>query len=258
VSHGWLALWGPLTRSWDAWLLCVVLAGIVPFHGLLAYRRLASTPDPIPTRTKLRLYATIIVMEWTLVILAAVIAHRHGLTPGDLGQTLGNHRLSLAVTLLGLLALLALTRFNTRQIRKATRGELSATVQRARKFVPIGPVEVAGFALVSVTAGICEEILYRGWLVSFLGAAAGSIWIGMVAAAALFGLGHAYQGRQGILGTGILGLLFGAMFVLVRSLVPGEVIHAAIDLVNGILAGRVVQRLGPETPGDAGPPPTSG
>jgi membrane protease YdiL (CAAX protease family) len=249
VSQEWIALWAPVTHAWEAWLLCVVLAGLVPFHGLLAYRRLAAAADPIPTRTKLRLYATIIVMEWTLVALTAVIAHRHGLTLRDLGQTLGNHRLSLAVTVVGLVGLLALTAFNTGQIRKATPEDLFATVRRARKFVPVGSVEIAVFAVVSVTAGICEEILYRGWLVSFLGAASGSIWIGMVAAAVLFGFGHAYQGRAGIIGTGILGILFGAMFVLVRSLVPGEVIHAAIDLVNGILAGRVVKRLGPETAG---------
>lgn len=248
MSQEWLALWAPLTRAWDAWLLCVVLAGLVPFHGLLAYRRLASAADPIPTRTKLRLYATIIVMEWSLVALTVVIAHRHGLGLADLGQTLGNQGLSMAVTGAGLLGLLALTAFNTGQIRRATPEELFATVRRARKFVPVGPVEIAAFALVSVTAGICEEILYRGWLVSFLGAASGSIWIGMVFAAVLFGFGHAYQGRAGMIGTGILGVLFGGMFVLVQSLVPGEVIHASIDLVNGILAGRVVKRLGPERP----------
>jgi len=36
------------------------------------------------------------------------------------------------------------------------------------------------------------------------------------------------------------------MFVMVKSLVPGQIIHAAIDIVNGTLAGRVVKRLGPE------------
>ena len=39
--------------------------------------------------------------------------------------------------------------------------------------------------------------------------------------------------------------------MLVKSLVPGQAIHAAIDVVNGILAGRVVKRLGPEVE----PPP---
>ncbi len=234
-----------LLHAWDAWLLCAVLAGLVPFHGVLAYGRLRAAGDPIPTRTKLRLYGTIVVMEWALVAATVAVAHRHGLGLRDLGQTFGNPPLTLAVTLLGLLGLLALTGFNRRQIRRASREELEATVARARKFVPVGTTQIAAFALVSVTAGICEEILYRGWLVTFLSALVGSVWIGMIAAAVIFGIGHAYQGRQGMIATGLLGALFGSMFVMVKSLVPGQVIHAAIDFVNGILAGRVVHRLGP-------------
>ncbi len=184
-------------------------------------------------------------MEWALVAATVAVAHRHGLGLRDLGQTFGNPPLTLAVTLLGLLGLLALTGFNRRQIRRASREELEATVARARKFVPVGTTQIAAFALVSVTAGICEEILYRGWLVTFLSALVGSVWIGMIAAAVIFGIGHAYQGRQGMIATGLLGALFGSMFVMVKSLVPGQVIHAAIDFVNGILAGRVVHRLGP-------------
>jgi membrane protease YdiL (CAAX protease family) len=240
-------------HSWDGWLLCLLLAGLVPFHGVLAYGRLQRMGDPIPTRTKLRLYFTIILMEWGLVLATVAIARHHGLGLKELGQTVGNPRTSLAVAALGLLGLLALTIFNVRQIQNGSREELESTVRRARKFVPIGSVEALGFAFVSLTAGICEEILYRGWLVNFFGALTGSIWIGMVLAAAMFGIGHAYQGRPGIIATGVLGLVFGSMFVLVKSLVPGQVIHAAIDLVNGILAGRVVRKLGPERD-EPGPP----
>ncbi|HMI30648.1 MAG TPA: CPBP family intramembrane glutamic endopeptidase, partial [Candidatus Limnocylindrales bacterium] len=246
-----LSLWRPLVHSWEGWALCVVLAGVVPFHGVFAYRRLRTGPDPVPTAAKLKLYATIVVMEWSLVALALVIAFRHDLGLADLGQGLANEGTTLAVTVLGFVALLGLTVFNVRQIRHAGREELEATVQRARKFVPVGRTEIAAFAAVSFTAGVCEELLYRGWMVNFFGALFGSIWIGMIVAAIFFGLGHAYQGRQGIVATGVLGIVFGTMFVLVRSLVPGQIVHAAIDLVNGILAGRVVKRLGASAPPSA-------
>jgi membrane protease YdiL (CAAX protease family) len=252
VGHDWLASWRPVVHSWEAWVFCVVLCVLVPFHGVLAYGRLESTSEPIPTKTKLRLYVTIVAMEWTLVAVAAAIAHSRGLTLGHLGQTLANPRLTLAVTAFGLVALLALTLFNARQVRSAPREDLEATVEKARKFVPVGRAQIAGFVFVAFTAGICEEILYRGWLVNFLGALFGSIWIGVIVAAILFGVGHAYQGRQGMIATGSLGLIFGSMYIWIRSLVPGEVLHAGIDLVNGILAGRVVERLGPE-PGAEGP-----
>ncbi len=242
-----------MTHAWEAWVFCIVLAGLVPFHGMLAYGRLKSAPDPIPTGTKLRLYATVLAMEWTLVLLAVVIARRHGIGLPGLGQTLANLPLTLAVTGAGILSLVALAIFNARQIRRAGREELERSVERARKFVPVGSTEVAVFVLVALTAGICEEILYRGWLLYFLGALSGSMWIGMILSAVLFGLGHAYQGRQGIIATGVLGLVFGTMFVLVKSLVPGQVIHAGIDLVNGILAGRIVKGLAADpAPGTAG------
>jgi len=242
-----------LLHAWDAWLLCLVLAGLVPFHGVLAYGRLKSGPDPIPTATKLRLYATIIAMEWALVALTFAVLRHHGLTLGDVGQRLGNPAITLSATVVGFLGLAALTALNARQIRRAEREELERSVERARKFVPVGSTEVAAFALVALTAGICEEILYRGWLVTFLGAFFGSIWIGVVVAAVLFGLGHAYQGWKGIMATGILGVLFGAIFVGVKSLVPGQALHAAIDIVNGVLAGGIVKRLGPPSI-DSGPP----
>jgi len=247
--------WRVLLHSWDAWLLCLVLAGLVPFHGVLAYERLKSGPDPIPTGAKLRLYATIVAMEWGLVALTFAVLHHHGLRLGDVGQRLGNPAITLSATVVGLLGLAALTALNARQIRRAEREELERSVERARKFVPVDSTEVAAFALVALTAGICEEILYRGWLVTFLAAFFGSIWIGVVVAAVLFGLGHAYQGWKGILATGILGVLFGAMFVGVRSLVPGQALHAAIDIVNGVLAGGIVRRLGPPSIDSA--PPTA-
>ena len=249
-----IAGWRSVTHGWEAWVFLLVLSVLVPFHGVLAYGRLKSASDPIPTRTKLRLYVTIVAMEWTLVLVALVLMHRDGLTLASLGQTIGDTRRTLLVTAAGFLVLLVLTLFNLKQIRRASHEELESTVEKARKFVPVGGTEIAAFAFVAFTAGVCEEILYRGWLVSFLGALFGSIWIGMVAAAVLFGVGHAYQGRQGMIATGVLGLVFGTMFVLVRSLVPGEAIHAGIDLVNGVLAGRVVKRLGATPPRREEPP----
>jgi hypothetical protein len=52
-----------------------------------------------------RLYGTIVAMEWGLVAATFAVARHHGLGPPDLGQTLGNPRLSLAVTVLGLIGL---------------------------------------------------------------------------------------------------------------------------------------------------------
>ncbi len=121
--------------------------------------------------------------------------------------------------------------------------KLRASVERIGDFLPRERREVAAYVVLALTAGICEEILYRGWLVSVLAAGAGSVWAGVVAGGVLFGTAHAYQGRKGMLGAGALGVLFGAVFALTDSLVPGQVLHAAIDVVNGLLGAAIVSRL---------------
>lgn len=83
----------------------------------------------------------------------------------------------------------------------------------------------------SATAGIGEEIVFRGCLMYLLG----SIFPGLpvaviaVAAAALFGLFHCYQGLLGILGTGAMGLLFVLLYLATDSLLPGIALHFLVD-----------------------------
>ncbi len=239
--------WRELLHHWDAWLLTIVLAGFFPFVGVRRFRMLETRPDPTPTGIKLRLYASTMLSEWLLVALMLFVAARHGLSPAEVGERIGDAKTILIVTVALLAALAALTAFNLTQVRRARVEDLRAALRRARKFVPVGRVETSAFAAVAVTAGVCEELLYRGWLVSFLGAAFGSAWAGVIVAGVVFGFGHAYQGPRGIVTTGILGLGFGALFLWVRSLLPGQVIHAGLDLVNGVLAGRIAKRIDAET-----------
>ena len=72
MPYNWLAVWKPVVHSWDGWLMTLILSGLVPFHGVLAYGRLKMVRGMIPTRRKLRLYGTIVAMEWGLV--AAIFA----------------------------------------------------------------------------------------------------------------------------------------------------------------------------------------
>ena len=60
------------------------------------------------------------------------------------------------------------------------------------------------------------------------------IWASVVVSSVLFGAAHLYQGRGGLIGTGILGLLFGAFRAYTGSLLPVAAWHAAVDVVAGI------------------------
>ncbi|HET9400303.1 MAG TPA: type II CAAX endopeptidase family protein [Candidatus Acidoferrales bacterium] len=101
--------------------------------------------------------------------------------------------------------------------------------------LPRGATEIIVWVLLSVTAGICEEIIFRGYLQRQFTAWTRSAVLGIVLAAAFFGAGHSYQGgRQPIL-IGIFGLLFGILAQMRRSIKPGMLAHALQDGVTGII-----------------------
>jgi membrane protease YdiL (CAAX protease family) len=236
--------WKALLSSWDGWFIFVVVAVLVPARGYWVYRRLLTHGDRVlPSKVKVRLYGSTIGLQWLLAGATVLLAARHGLSLADLGQTLGDTRRTVAITAALLLAAGVFLLVNLRQVRRARAGWLAAGVRHLRSLLPATPWELAAFTGVAVTAGICEELLYRGWLVSFLGVAIRSVWGGVVVSAAVFGLAHAYQGSRGILLAGVLGLLFGCLFVSLGSLVPAQVLHVAVDVAGGITGAAAASRL---------------
>ena len=92
--------------------------------------------------------------------------------------------------------------------------------------------EYQWFVALSVTAGVCEELLYRGFLVWAIQPWTG-LWAAAAISVALFGVAHAYQGAKGIVRTATLGAVFGALALLTGSLAAGIVGHALIDVLGG-------------------------
>ena len=85
--------------------------------------------------------------------------------------------------------------------------------------------------IVSLTAGTCEEIIYRGFLLFLLQAIFPNIPIILIILITfvLFGIGHLYQGLKGVIGTGVMGMLFMCLFLVTDSLIPVMLLHFTID-----------------------------
>jgi uncharacterized protein len=96
--------------------------------------------------------------------------------------------------------------------------------------------------VVGVTAGVCEEWLYRGFFLAVVAALAGGLqtWLLVVVAAVAFGLAHFYQGAVGILTTGVLGGVMAALYLQTGSLLLPVLLHAAIDLRFLLVPSRVL------------------
>jgi uncharacterized protein len=130
---------------------------------------------------------------------------------------------------------LLLPRLMTPQRRARLRDQM-----RSLKILPRSTVELTLFLGVSLTAGVWEELVYRGFLMWFLAPYAGII--GAVAISAfVFGIGHIYQGWRGVMNASALGVIFAIGFALSRSLWWLMIIHALVDAFGGLVAWRVLR-----------------
>lgn len=132
-------------------------------------------------------------------------------------------------------------RQRSRLIRKPERlRKLMEKHASTAALVPHTEREVKTFAVLSVSAGICEEVLFRGFMLWFAATWIG-LWPALLATSLFFGFAHAYLGREHIVRAGLGGLLFGVISIASASLWPAVLLHAFTDLLSGDLFYRATR-----------------
>lgn len=106
------------------------------------------------------------------------------------------------------------------------------------QLLPRGAWEMLVWVLLAVSAGFCEEYVFRGYLQQQFHAITGSIGAAIVVQAAVFGFAHGYQGGVLMAVIFIYGIVFGAVAQWRKSLRPGMIGHAWLDFLSG-LAGYI-------------------
>jgi membrane protease YdiL (CAAX protease family) len=103
--------------------------------------------------------------------------------------------------------------------------------------IPHGGIELTVWIALSVTAGICEETIFRGYLQRQFMALTKSAPAGILLSAAAFGAAHAYQGFRMVILIGLYGAMFGILAYWRGSVRPGMIAHAWHDSLSGVLGG---------------------
>jgi len=224
----------------------VLIAAGLPVTSFVNMRfRLGRMPLAHLPAARMRAYLGVIVTQWVLVLALATswwVRHRD---LAELGLAVGTGWRPAAAWI-AVIAASVLLATQGRSLIAAP--EYYDRVRRRLlgiwRLLPSSREQWRLFIAVSVTAGVCEEILFRGFAIRYL-----STWVPVPVAAGLasvaFGLGHTYQGPRGILVTAILGGLLAAIYLLGRTLWPSMLLHAAIDANAGWIAWRLAERLGP-------------
>jgi membrane protease YdiL (CAAX protease family) len=222
---------------WDFWLIFLVLGVLIPWRGRVRLQRLLALPA-IGTKDKIVLYGTTIAFQWILFGVVAWRAVARGLTTAELG--LGRHITPelLLLSLAGGVLLGGFQWFNLRRLGHLTGRVPDFMRKLGERLFPTKPVELAPFCALAVTAGVCEEFLYRGFAMAALSHAGIIAWGVVAISSVLFGLAHTYQGKNGVVGTMLIGFIFGASRLAFQSLIPAMVWHSVVDLVAGIAGPR--------------------
>ena len=97
--------------------------------------------------------------------------------------------------------------------------------------LPQRPIEITLWVALAISAGVCEEVVFRGYFQKQFQAWTRSIWIGLLLQAVLFGISHGYQGAAAALKITLYGCLFGLFAWWRKSLRPGIIAHALTDIL---------------------------
>jgi membrane protease YdiL (CAAX protease family) len=197
----------------------------------VAGRRRRRRPVPLLVR-----YRDTVVRQWGLCALAAaVVLVGVGAPPQALGLVprWDREQRYLPAVLEGV-ALGALTVVALRwdSSRRPGRSWLDRLLRPMAGLLPRSRPERWAFAAVAVTAGVTEEVLYRGYLMWWLVLAApvGGYGGAMLLTSAAFGLGHAYQGLVPAVVAGVAGLGLALLAFTTGSLLLPVLLHVLVDL----------------------------
>ena len=215
-----------------AHLLILFLIIGVPIRGAQRFRvlmrRIARHPE-----LRSQFYVRGMLSQWLMLIPLVIIALSLG---WSLGLQLPNQTFLAFLGMFFAVILVVLFYaqvFYIRRVARTAEGRvrLRQSMSGPLQLLPRTPKERALWVLLSMTAGICEELLYRGFMTAYLTTIFQvHIVLAILIVAVLFGIGHTYQKLTGVLGTSLMGLVFGFLYIFTGSLLLPIIVHALFDM----------------------------
>jgi uncharacterized protein len=225
---------GLLAPWWHTALMVFLIIGL-SVQGVKQLRSFGDQPLRLVAN-----YSLTIAYEWILAALAVWGIHLRKI---PLRQLLGEQRSGargwrsdIGVALgywLGAVIVLAvlgevLVKFSGSHIDPQKIGDVT------QKLTPVTGVEMMLFLVLSISAGFCEELVFRGYLQQQFARMGRRIWVGVALSALVFGGAHGYEGIAGMLLITAYGAMFGVLALLRRGLRTGMIAHAWHDSISGL------------------------
>lgn len=225
-----------ITATWLDHVLVAALAVVLPTLGWMSIRKIrAAIANGIPYTARVRDYRNNMLILWSVTGVMLAIWFAAGRDAATLGLGIPKGTVAGQVMAVALFALIVA--YSVGLLRKVQRSAETADliIRATREFsfaMPHTRRDLRWFYGLSATAGITEELLYRGFLLAYLSVFFPA-WFAVLLSAVIFGAAHAYQGPKGMVQVTFLGAAFAIMYVASGSLLLPIVAHIAVDVLNG-------------------------
>jgi membrane protease YdiL (CAAX protease family) len=227
--------WSAISKAVEIFALIVILA-VVPALSYVTVKRLEGQSIP-----RLALYFSAVLSLWLLAVVAAVALFVTGTSPAEVGfrpvplEAFGRWTLLLWAVVMAAMA---------GEIVLERRGWWWEDSPLMQVLLPETLREKLWAVLIlSPTAALCEEFVYRGYLLTWLMRVTGLGWLAVAISSAAFGAAHFYQGVPGMLRAAVFGALLAYPVLVTGSLFPSMAAHFLIDAVAlGWLGPRFLAR----------------
>lgn len=226
-------------------LFALLIVLIQPAYEVIATRRYLKQVAAGMVADRRRIYGSVLVTEWLyfFALLAAWIVLERPLS--ELGFRFsggGGFWIGLALVIVATLALLyswhAAASAGPDDKRKF-RDSLGPLIH----FLPVTDRDYKLLNWVSITAGIVEETVYRGFALWYFFHYMPA-WAAVIVTSLVFGLAHSYQGPAGMARVSLVGLALAGLYLLSGSLWLPIVAHAILDLAQCATIRRMLEPAG--------------
>lgn len=185
-------------------------------------------PPPSPSARIFLVYVPMLLMQWGLTAYVSRIGLPRNILPDLIGKRWSSRSRAIADLACAVVSFFVIIVAEWIARRLFPERQSAPIVA----LLPHSFGERASWAVVALSVGFCEEVIFRGYLQMQFAAMSKSRTLGVVAQAVLFGMAHGEQGVGSALRIAMYAVVFGALASWRRTLIPGMLCHAAIDLVS--------------------------
>lgn len=222
----------PIASGWHLILMLLIQFALLAWGFHLQSRPGADSVFP-QNRNILPLYVSVIVLEWALVAAVWRGVKSRGINLWELAGGRWSSWKDAARDIAICIPFLLIWEGAAWLLHRLM-GPIEA--KSIATMLPRGGLEVVLWIAVSISAGVCEELVFRGYFQKQFAAYTRSVTAAVLLQGIVFGMGHAYQGFKQVIIISILGMLYGALAAWRRNLRANMIAHAWTDIWSGWLS----------------------